>query len=131
MTEERHPEDPTLHPLHPGRNKGTYLITAEGEEPEQGGVYIFLPSGATKIIGWRQASPITPTLEAAKKYTATLIESLQKDGLASDIDRTNWVSVAAAIQRVILDFNDRIRIRIGNEMAKQFGFVDDVTRLMH
>lgn len=128
---EVHPTDPTLHPRHPGRGKPTSLIAAESVdgEAEVGGFVVFFPSGATKVVGWRSAAPITPTLEAAKKYTANLIESLQKQGLDSDIDRTNWVSVAAAIQRIILDWNGAVQVRIGAEMAKRFG--GDVTRLMH
>lgn len=117
MTEER---NNGLHPRHPGIGHSTSLISAVGDEPEQGGFFVFLPSGRTKIIGWRSAAPITPTLEAAKKYAAQVVESLQKEGAHDDIDRTNWTSVTAAVQRVILDFNDRIRLRIGDQMARQF-----------
>lgn len=117
---DQHPTDPTLHPRHPGRGCTTSLIAAEGDEAEQGGVFLFFPSGATKVIGWRQVQPITPTLDAAKQYAAKVIEALQRDGLHSDIDRTNWVSVTAAIQRIIMDWNDSIKVRIGTAWAREF-----------
>lgn len=131
MNDERNPTDPALHPRHPGRGKPTSLIAAESADgqAEVGGFVAFFPSGATKTVAWRSASPITPTLEAAKEYTAKLIETLQADGLHSDLDRTNWVSVAAAVQRCIMDFNTVLQVRIGAEMAKRFG--GDVTRLRH
>jgi hypothetical protein len=120
-----------LHPRHPGRGSSTHLIAAEGVngEAEVGGFLIFFPSGATKQVGWRQATPITPTLEASKQFASKVIESLMKDGLQTDIDGTNWVSVTAAIQRVILDWNSVMQVRIGAEMAKRFG--GDPTGLVH
>ena len=116
---EVNPTDPKLHPRHPGRGCSTSLIAAEGDEAEQGGFFIFLPSGATKMVGWRSVKPITPTIDAAKQYAAGVIESLQKDGLLDDIDRTNWASVTAAIQRIILDWNDGSKRRIGEAWARE------------
>jgi hypothetical protein len=120
-----------LHPRHPGIGKATHLIQAEGKSAEEGGFFVFLPSGATKSVAWRSATPITPTLEAAKKYASKVIEQLQADGLTADIDRTNWASVTAAIQRVILDFNTGLRSRISDAWGKHFGAGGDPTRLMH
>ena len=91
-----------LAPGHPGRGKPTSLIRCESPsgDPEVGGFYVFFPSGATKTIGWRQPQPISPTLDAAKEFTAKIIESLQRDGseaAISDFDTTNWTSVVAAV----------------------------------
>lgn len=96
-----------LHPSHPGVGSLTSLIAAKSTDGDAGvgGFFVFLPSGRTKVITWRQMQPITPTLDAAKQYAAKVIESLQRDGLHDDIDRTNWVSVTAAIERIILDWN--------------------------
>jgi hypothetical protein len=115
-----------LAPGHPGRGKPTSLIRAESPdgEPEVGGFYVFFPSGATKQIAWRQPQPIMPTLDAAKEFTAKLIEQLQRDGSAeaiSDFDKTNWASVVAAVQRVILDWNDQVQRRISTRMAQLLG----------
>ena len=87
------------------------MITGRVENvPEIGGFMIFLPSGATKTVHWRQAKPITPTLDAAKDYTAKVVESLLKvDQHHPDIAATNWTSVCAAVQRVILDWNDKVK----------------------
>jgi hypothetical protein len=113
-----------LHPRHPGRGKPTSLIAAEAVDgtPEVGGFFIFLPSGATKTIAWRSLQPISPTLDAAKQYTAKIVESLMKANTAearADVDATNWTSVVAAVQRIILDWNDRIQLRIGAKMAAE------------
>lgn len=108
-----------LHPRHPGRGKSTSLIRLEGERVEQGGFLLFLPSGRTLVISWDTPRPITPTLDAAKKYTTEAVDKLLQDGGISnpDIQRTNWVSVTAAVQRIILDFNDRVSKAINTKMA--------------
>lgn len=109
-----------LHPRHPGKGCSTSLIRLEGDKTEEGGFLLFLPSGATKVVGWSTPKHITPTLDAAKKYTAQVIEDIAKQHgyECEDITRTNWASVAAAVQRIILDFNDRLRQAISTKMAK-------------
>jgi hypothetical protein len=121
MTEEARNDG--LHPRHPGRGKPASLIELESSEgePEAGGFMIFLPSGATKVVGWRQAQPIQPTLEAAKEFTAKVVDSLIKANTPeslNDVNSTNWTSVCAAVQRVILDWNGKIQARIGLRMAE-------------
>lgn len=121
-----------IHPRHPGKGSATSLIAAEGSVPEEGGFIVFFPSGHHLAVGWRQPQPISPTLEASKKFAAEIIDKLLKadsDAARSDIERTNWPSVTAAIQRIILDWNGGIQARIGAQYAKAFG--GDVTRLMH
>jgi len=109
-----------LHEKHPGLGCSTTLVAGETNEPECGGFYIFLPSGLTKVVAWRSMQAITPTKEAAQKYATELVDSLLKDGKLSDVERTNWASVTAAIQRIILDWNDRLKIRINEKMASEF-----------
>lgn len=108
-----------LHPRHPGRGHPSSLIRLEGDTVERGGFLLFLPSGATKVIAWHTAKPITPTLDAAKQYTTQIVDGLlQAGGIANtDIQRTNWVSVTAAVQRCILDFNDRLVAAINAKMS--------------
>lgn len=81
---------------------------------------VFLPSGATKTVAWRSTKPITPTLDAAKEYASKLAESLIESAGVShpDVQRTNWTSVAAAVQRIILDFNRRLGGAINKKMAR-------------
>lgn len=109
-----------LHPRHPGRGKPTSLIRLEADKVEQGGFMLFLPSGTTKVVAWHSPKPITPTLEAAKKYASEVVDELLKEGGIGhpDIQRTNWVSVTAAVQRIILDFNDRVKVAINDKMAR-------------
>lgn len=114
--------DEPLHPRHPGKGCSTSIIAAEAKDgdPEVGGFFIFFPSGSTKVIQWRQVRPIEPTLDAAKQFAAKLIEDLQAKGQTGDIDRTNWASVTAAIQRVILDWNDTVKGAINAKMLREF-----------
>jgi hypothetical protein len=109
-----------LHPRHPGRGKPASVIAAEADDAEVGGFYAFFPSGATKVVSWRQLQAITPTLDAAKQFTVKVVEQLQRDQLNDDINGTNWASFVAAVQRVILDWNDKLAERIGAKMAKEF-----------
>lgn len=112
-----------LHPLHPGRGKCAVieLESAEGKL-ERGGFLLFLPSGATKTCHWEAAKPITPTLDAAKHYATQVVDSILKaEGIGSpDIQGVNWTSVTAAIQRVIMDFNDKLHGAINAKMARDF-----------
>ena len=112
-----------LHPKHPGRGKCAVIeLESADNKLEQGGFIIFLPSGATKVVGWTTAKPITPTLEAAKNYATHVVDSLLKaEGIGSpDIQNVNWTSVAAAIQRVIIDFNTKLVGAINAKMARDF-----------
>jgi hypothetical protein len=110
-----------LHPRHPGIGSSTALIAAEGDSPEDGGLFIFFPSGATKGILWHSASPIRPAIDAAKKYTAQVLEELLKANTPEalrDIQATNWVSVIAAIHKIINDFNGNLHLAINTRIAK-------------
>ena len=119
----------TMHPRHPGVGSSTSLIRLEADEPETGGVLIFFPSGRHMTITWRTVTQITPTKEAALQYAGTIVENLNKvaaqEGRGSpaetDLSRTNWVSVTAAIQRIILDFNQELSQRVSAKMALEFG----------
>lgn len=111
-----------LPPGHPGRGK-THVCAVESvdREPEVGGFVIFLPSGAMKTVHWRSAKPISPTLEAAKDYTAKVVDSLLKQHQSrphEDIQKVNWTSVCAAVQRVILDWNDGVIGAINAKMVR-------------
>lgn len=120
-----------LHPRHPGFGCSTTFIELESGDgrPEVGGFLAFFPSGTTKIVTWHTTSPIVETKKAAKQYAASLAEAILKSGSNVDLDRTNWTSAVAAIQRIIMDFNRKLKKRIGAKMAESFG--GDPTRLMH
>ena len=70
-----------------------------------GGFRITFPSGKAKDVHWRSEVPIHPTLEAAKQYAAATIQALLDARQTDDLERTNWVSVTAAIHRIIKEFN--------------------------
>lgn len=110
-----------LHPRHPGRGKcGVIELESSEGKVEEGGFLLFLPSGKTKVCPWHTAKPITPTLEAAKEFATKVVDSIIKaEGIGSpDIQRVNWTSVTAAIQRVIMDFNDKLTGAINAKMVR-------------
>lgn len=109
-----------LHPRHPGRGQPAALLRLEEpDRPECGGFLLFLPSGATKTVSWRSSACITPTLEAAKDYTSRVANDIiQQHGVShEDVQKVNWTSVCAAVQRIILDFNDRLQKRINQRIT--------------
>ena len=125
-------ERPTwLHSEHPGIGCSTSLKRLEGGTPEVGGVIIFFPSGLFHDISWRAVQHITPTKEAAVRFVGQIVEDLNKkaaqaegparEAIEQDLARTNWVSVTAAVQRIILDFNSKLSSTISAKMAQQFG----------
>lgn len=112
-----------LHPRHPGRGKCAVIEVESAEnDPEVGGFILFLPSGATKVVHWRCARPITPTLEAAQEHCTKVVDSMLKANGGHpdhpDIAHVNWTSVCAAVQRVILDWNDKITGAINAKMVR-------------
>lgn len=83
----------------------TTLQRLDSPELSVGGFLIVFPSGRSKSVHWRSEIPIHPTLEAAKKYAASTVQTLLDERQTDDLERTNWVSVTAAIERIIKDFN--------------------------
>jgi hypothetical protein len=112
-----------MHPRHPGRGRaGCIELEAVDGSPEIGGFIVFLPSGRAKTVHWRSAQPITPTLDAAKEYCAKIVDGLLKESKGSpghpDIQGINWTSMAAAVQRVILDWNDKLSGAVKAKMLR-------------
>lgn len=126
-TDRRAPDGTPLHPHHPGVGCSTSLKRLEGATPEVGGFIIFFPSGRFHDISWRAIKHIEPSKEAAIAYVGRVVEDLNKlsdqgDKTADDdLARTNWVSVTAAVQRCILDFNSKLASAISAKMAEEFG----------
>lgn len=83
----------------------TTLIRLDSPDATIGGFRITFPSGCTKNVHWRSEVPILPLLDAAKQYAASTIQALLNEGRQDDIDRTNWVSVTAAIKHILTEFN--------------------------
>jgi len=118
MTETR---NDNLHPRHPGIGRGTFIVEAEGDELEVGGFFVFLSNGETRTVMWRCSNVIQPTYDAAKQYAIKLAEDLHRKGWTqAQIENIRWDSVTAAIQRVILDWNDKLRAGVGEKMAREF-----------
>lgn len=86
-----------------------YPAESATNDPLVGGFVARFPSGATKSVAWQSQAPISDTLEAAKQYTTHLLDAMLKDRLIDDCERTNWASFAAAVQKVIMDWNEKRR----------------------
>lgn len=112
-----------LHPRHPGRGRaGVIECESADGEPEIGGCILFLPSGRSKVIQWRQPEQIQPTLGAAKDFCTKIVDSLLEESGGNpghpDIRDVNWTSMAAAVQRIILDWNDKLSSAIRAKMLR-------------
>jgi hypothetical protein len=83
----------------------TTLHRLEGPRPTIGGFLITFPSGTRKTVHWEYDRPIKDTLTAAKGYAAKVVQTLLDEGKHDDIGRTNWTSVTAAIQAIIVQWN--------------------------
>ena len=89
------------------------LWPAESNDPDVSGFVVEFPSGVRKSIAWRSKAPITPALDAAKEYAARLLAARSSEpGGMDDVNRTNWASVTAAVQRIVTDWNDKTRARL-------------------
>jgi hypothetical protein len=86
----------------------TNLIRLESDDPHTAGVLIRFDSGAAKTVSWRADQVISPALDAAKEYTAAVIDALVKENREADVRNTNWVSVTAAMHKCIRDFNGKL-----------------------
>lgn len=78
-------------------------------DTEVGGFVIEFPSGAFKQVAWRSQAPIQDTKEAAKTYATAVVQHMLDAGLRDDLERTNMPSLVAAIQKIILDWNEKRR----------------------
>lgn len=123
-------DDIPLHPQHPGRGNPTSVQRLETDRPEVGGFILFFPSGHHLQVAWETPSHITPTKDAALQFTGAAEQKLEdmarsdnpkiRESAIADIKRTNWVSVTAAVQRCIIDFNHALSVRISQRMAREF-----------
>ena len=77
--------------------------------PRIGGVLLKFPSGLQKTLQWDYPRPVVDTLAAAKHLSARVLDELMRENHADDISRTNWASITAAIQRLVIDWNARMR----------------------
>ena len=77
-----------------------------------GGFIITFPSGLTKEVIWQSAVPAPDALRAAKEFTSGVLDQLLQEGKTDDANRTNWASVTAAVQKIVLDFNAQCLARL-------------------
>jgi hypothetical protein len=83
-------------------------LESRTNDPQEGGFLATFPSGVSKVVAWRHGAPITPTVDAAKDYTARVLDALMREGRIDDADRTNWASFAAGVQRIVSDWNEAL-----------------------
>lgn len=87
------------------------LFPAESaiNDPEVFGVVVEFPSGTRKSLSWRQSAPVIDALETAKHCAAQLVKALIDGGKMDDVDRTNWASLTAAMQALVMAWNEKRR----------------------
>ena len=83
-------------------------LEAVDGNPFVGGFVISFDSGKAKSVVWQSEKIISPALDAAKQYTANVLEELAKENREADVRNTNWVSVTAAVHKLVRDFNGRL-----------------------
>lgn len=83
-------------------------------DPKQGGFVMRFPSGRVEVIEWNFGAPMRADqlLQASKDLAAKVIERLSSSAAHDDMERTNWASVVAAIQRIVTDWNDTLKASI-------------------
>ena len=86
-----------------------YPVESTNHDTFVGGFVVVFPSGTRKNVAWRSEAPIQDTLAAAKEYAAKLVQSMLDEQRIDDLDRTNMVSLVAAIQKIIGDWNSKRR----------------------
>ena len=84
------------------------LYRLDSADPRTGGVLAKFPSGKSKQIQWTAGEPIEPVNEAAKRYSALVLQQLLDEGATDDAERTNWASFAAAVSAILRAFNERL-----------------------
>lgn len=91
-----------------------YPASSTNGDPRIGGFVAVFPSGAKKVVAWAWGAPILgdDRLDASKQYASALLADLLKDGLTDDADRTNWASMTAAIQKIIVDWSDALVVTL-------------------
>ena len=86
------------------------------DDPNIGGFIAEFDSGVRKSIAWRSQAPILEPLAAAKQYVSELLQCLIDERHMHEVEGTNWASATAAVQKIIIDWNERTRTRLrGNE----------------
>lgn len=90
----------------------TSLIRLEADDPTIGGLAITYPSGACKSASWKSEAPITDPLAMSKQLAAKLLEDCLRERRIDDAERTNWPSVTAAAQRIVMEFSELRRRRL-------------------
>lgn len=83
-----------------------YPLTSS-EDSRAGGFLVVFPSGLRQEITWQRNAPAIDTLAESKTVSARLLDDLLQAGKTDDAERTNWPSITAAIQRIVMDWNDK------------------------
>ena len=97
---------------HNPRMAKLFPLESATNDPKVGGFVVEFPSNARKSVHWVSDAPFQDTLDAAKQYVTTLVQHCLDHGLIDDLERTNVPSLVAAVQRIIIDWNERTRARL-------------------
>lgn len=104
-------------PQHPGAGTPTSVQLAQSDDPDVLAVIFYLPSGRTMSAVGHATGFMLPheILPAAKSIVTSVVDRLQKEGdRDSDLERTNIVSLVAAVQALVKKFDTEYRLRHGS-----------------
>jgi len=94
------------------------LTRFEADNPKAGGVRLVTPSGIVVDAGWMWGAPLADTLGVAKLLATRMVDTLLREHGGKDVDRISWVSVTAAIQRHVMDWNENLRKHLYSDVGQ-------------
>ena len=78
-------------------------------DPRIAGILVVFPNSQGIELTWSARAPIKDPHKEAKSYATMLVDALREGGMQHHIDGTNWSSMVASIQKMIVDFSARLR----------------------
>lgn len=105
------------------------LPVFDASNPKIGGFIAYFSETNAVVVHWEYAAPIYPVLDAAKQYTASVIQHLIDKHDAESIRDTNWASMTAAVQAMIERWNESLKQHLyGDERAEIAKAVERASR---
>ena len=86
----------------------TLQLLDSPDDKTLGGILITYPSGASKALSWRSEQPIRDVQAMAKGLAARALQDRLDSRAVDDAERTNWVSVVAAMGALVREWNARL-----------------------
>lgn len=94
------------------------LPVFDASNPKVGGFIVYWTETETCIVHWVHGAPIPDTFDAAKEFTSKVVQHLLNKQDRKNLDGTNWPSMTAAVQAMIVTWNEKLVKHLrGDELA--------------